>query len=327
MSTEPSLGPLPGPLTTIERVKASFAQNPMAWGFGLALIGAVCFSAKAIVVKLAYAYSVDATTLLAMRMILSAPLFLAALIYTEYKSQDVPRLSMKDLGLIVLAGLLGYYLASLFDFMGLQYITAGLERLILFTYPSIVLLLTSLIHKRRPQAWQLGSMAVTYVGLAVVYGHETALVSENTTLGAMLVFMSAVCYASYMVVGERLLKRLGTTRVTSLATLVSATAILIQVSIQQPLTVILNQPSGVWLLSLINAAFCTFVPVFAVMTAIQLMGASRVSQIGMVGPIATIALGTWILDEPFTLWHAAGTLLVMVGVAMLGMKKRTEVIS
>lgn len=308
----------------LNRLKASFAQSPMAWGFALALMGAICFSAKAIVVKLAYAYPVDATTLLAMRMILSAPLFLAALVYTEYKSQDVPRLSLKDLGLIVLAGLLGYYLASLFDFMGLQYITAGLERLILFTYPSIVLLLTSLIHKRRPQAWQLGSMAVTYVGLAVVYGHETMLVSEKTTLGAILVFMSAVCYASYMVVGERLLKRLGTTRVTSLATLVSATAILIQVSIQQPLSVILDQPAGVWGLSIVNAVFCTFVPVFAVMTAIGLMGASRVSQIGMVGPIATIALGTWILDEPFTVWHAAGTVLVMIGVAMLSMKKRTE---
>lgn len=291
---------------------------------GLALLGAIFFSGKAIVVKLAYAYPVDASTLLAMRMLLSLPLFLGALIFTTLREKNAAKMTIKDYGLITLAGLLGYYLASLFDFMGLQYITAGLERLILFTYPSIVLLISCAIKQRWPEPWQLMCMALSYVGLAVVYGHETVLLGDNTALGVLLVFVSAVCYASYLIVGERLLKRLGTIRVTAMATLVSATAILIQINLQQPISIILDQPLPVWGWSLVNAVFCTFVPVFSVMTAISLIGAPRVSQLGMIGPIATIALGTWILKEPFTIWHAAGTALVILGVALLSMKKTKE---
>jgi drug/metabolite transporter (DMT)-like permease len=291
---------------------------------GLALLGAIFFSGKAIVVKLAYAYPVDASTLLAMRMLLSLPLFFGALVFTMLREKNAVKMTAKDYGLITLAGLLGYYLASLFDFMGLQYITAGLERLILFTYPSIVLLISCAIRQRWPEPWQLMCMALSYVGLAVVYGHETVLIGENTALGVLLVFVSAVCYASYLIVGERLLKRLGTIRVTAMATLVSATAILIQINLQQPISIILEQPLPVWGWSLVNAVFCTFVPVFSVMTAISLIGAPRVSQLGMIGPIATIALGTWILKEPFTIWHAAGTALVILGVALLSMKKTKE---
>lgn len=294
----------------------------MAWGVGLALAGAFFFSAKAIVVKLAYAHGVDASTLLAMRMLLSLPLFLGALVYTTLRTPHAARMSRKDYGLVVLAGLLGYYLASLFDFMGLQYITAGLERLILFTYPSLVLLIACLVKHQWPQTWQLLCMAISYIGLMVVYGHETVLVQENTTLGVLLVFVSALCYASYLMLGEQLLKRFGTIRITAMATTVSAVAILTQISIQQPLSVILNQPAPVWGWSLVNAVFCTFVPVFSVMTAISLIGAARASQLGMIGPIATIVLGTFILDEPFTVWHAAGTALVMAGVAMLTLKKQ-----
>jgi drug/metabolite transporter (DMT)-like permease len=118
--------------------------------------------------------------------------------------------------------------------------------------------------------------------------------------------------------------RLGTIRVTAMATLVSAIAILVQINIQQPVSIILEQPLPVWGWSLVNAVFCTFVPVFAVMTAISLIGAPRVSQLGMIGPIATIALGTWILNEPFTIWHAAGTALVILGVALLSLKKEAK---
>ncbi|HEX4880190.1 MAG TPA: DMT family transporter, partial [Limnobacter sp.] len=308
----------------MSRTRALLERSPTAWGVGLALLGAIFFSGKAIVVKLAYAYPVDATTLLAMRMLLSFPLFFAALLYTMLRNPKNDPLKPRDCGLIVLAGLLGYYLASLFDFMGLQYITASLERLILFTYPSLVLLIACLLKHRWPQPWQLLCMAVSYIGLALVYGHETVLLGENTALGVVLVFMSAVCYATYLVVGESLLKRLGTVRVTSLATLVSAAAIFIQMALQERLGLMLEQPLPVWGWSLVNAVFCTFVPVFAVMTAISLIGAPRVSQLGMIGPISTIVLGTWILNEPFTVWHAAGTALVIAGVALLTLKKQNQ---
>ncbi|HEY1058009.1 MAG TPA: DMT family transporter [Limnobacter sp.] len=304
--------------------RALLERSPTAWGIGLALAGAICFSAKAIVVKLAYAHGVDASTLLAMRMLLSLPLFLGALVYTSVKGHSSERLTLRDYGLIGVTGLLGYYLASLFDFMGLQYITAGLERLILFTYPSLVLLMGCAIRQQWPQRWQLGCMGLAYVGLMVVYGHETVLTGANTALGSILVFLSSISYASYLILGERLLKRLGTIRVTALATLVSAAAILVQINIQQPMSVIWHQPAAVWGWSVVNAVFCTFVPVFAVMTAISLIGAPRVSQLGMVGPIATIFLGTFILNEPFTIWHAAGTALVLAGVALLTLRKHKE---
>ena len=287
---------------------------------GLALIGAFFFSGKAIVVKLAYAYPVDASTLLAMRMLLSLPLFLGALIFTLLREKQAVPMTIKDYGMVVLAGLLGYYLASLFDFMGLQYITAGLERLILFTYPSIVVLIASVIRQQWPAPWQLACMAISYVGLAVVYGHETVLIGENTALGVLLVFVSAICYASYLIVGDRVLKRIGPMRFTAMA----AFAILCQISLQQPVGIIVEQPLPVWGWSLVNAVFCTFVPVFSVMTAISLIGASRVAQLGMIGPIATIALGTWILNEPFTIWHAAGTALVIPGVALLSLTKQPK---
>jgi drug/metabolite transporter (DMT)-like permease len=307
----------------LSKTRAIFERSPTAWGVGLALLGAIFFSGKAIVVKLAYAYPVDASTLLAMRMLLSLPLFVGALVFTLIREKNPPHMKLRDYGLITLAGLLGYYLASLFDFMGLQYITAGLERLILFTYPSLVLLISCILRQQWPQPWQLLCMALSYVGLAVVYGHETVLLGSNTALGVLLVFISAVCYASYLIVGEGLLKRFGTIRVTAMATIVSATAILVQINLQQPFSIILEQPLPVWGWSLVNAVFCTFVPVFSVMTAISLIGAPRVSQLGMIGPIATIALGTWLLNEPFTVWHAAGTALVLLGVALLSFKKQT----
>ena len=308
----------------MSKTREVLEKAPVAWGVSLALIGAVFFSGKAIVVKLAYAYPVDASTLLAMRMLLSLPMFLGALVFTSLRNKTQVAISLKDYGLIVLAGLLGYYLASLFDFMGLQYITAGLERLILFTYPSIVLLISCVIQQKMPQGWQLWCMAISYLGLAVVYGHETVLLGTNTSLGVLLVFFSAISYAGYLVLSESLLKRIGTIRFTAMATLVSAAAILIQISIQQPVNIILEQPLPVWGWSLVNAVFCTFVPVFAVMTSISLIGAARVSQLGMIGPVATIVLGTFVLNEPFTIWHAAGTVLVMAGVAMINFAKRTK---
>lgn len=305
----------------MSRTRSMLQQHPAAWGVGLAVVGAVFFSGKAIVIKLAYAYPVDGATLVAMRMLLSLPLFLAALAWDMWRNTTSPRLTAKDLGMICVAGLLGYYMASLFDFTGLQYITAGLERLILFTYPSMVVLIGCAINRHWPEPVQLACMLISYVGLAVVYSHEAAFTSEDTLLGSALVLLSALCYASYLLIGERLLMRLGTIRVTALATLVSAAAILVQISLRQPISVIVEQPAAVWGWSLINAVFCTFVPVFSVMTAMSLIGASRVAQIGMIGPVSTLILGTWILKEPFTVWHAIGASLVIAGVATLNLKK------
>lgn len=305
----------------LEKFNHYISLHPRVTGLALAGTGALFFSGKAIVVKLSYNYEVTASNLLAMRMLLALPIFLAALVYTTQKNTDRPKLSLPDLGLITLAGLLGYYLASLLDFMGLQYITAGLERLILFSYPSMVLLLSCIVQRQAPRPWQIMCMAISYLGLAVVYGRETVLLDSNTTLGSLLVLLSALSYACYLILGESLLKRLGTIRVTALATLVSAMAILLQIAISEPLSTLLDHPPGLWALSAVNAIFCTVLPVFSIMAAIRLIGAPSVAQIGMIGPIATLGLGTLILGEPFTLWHALGAVLVMTGVALLNFRK------
>ena len=261
-------------------------------------------------------------------MLLALPLFLAAWVYSNYKERHSPAPSRSDLGLIVVAGLLGYYLASLLDFMGLQYISAGLERLILFTYPSMVVLISCAIERRPPPPWQLFCMAISYLGLALVYGHETIYFDSNTALGSVLVLLSALSYACYLLLGQRLLKRLGTIRVTAMATVVSAAAVLLQVALTRPVQTLLDLPAPVWALSAFNALFCTFLPVFCIMQAIRMLGAQRVAQTGMIGPVATLILGFLILSEPITTWHLAGTALVLAGVALLNFvepsKKKRE---
>ena len=307
-------------LTRSEREAAQSAQlrrGAARAGLWLALSGAMLFSGKAIVVKLAYRYGIDARTLLAMRMLLSMPFFAIALVWWRPSPSPQKALSAADMGLITLAGVLGYYAASLLDFMGLQYISSGLERLILFTYPSIVLLITAVRRRQRPASSALMAMAISYLGLLVVYGHEARLEGTHAALGAALVLASSFCYAAYLLIGGSLLKRLGTIRVTSLATLAAGAAILLQVSLEQPWSIVWHQPLVVWELSAINALFCTVVPVFTVMLAIARIGANRVSQISMIGPISTIGLGTVILGEPFTWLHAVGTVLVLAGIALL----------
>lgn len=290
-------------------------------GVWLALVSAVLFSAKAILVKLGYREGVDPEVLLALRMLLSLPFLLGALAWSLYRDHQQAALSRHDLLLIGLAGLLGYYGASLFDFMGLAYVSAGLERLILFTYPSIVLLIHSAQARRWPprQAWM--AMAVCYAGLLVVYGGEVRLEGAHVHRGAALVFLSAICYGSYLVLSGHLLARLGTLRVTALATLVACAAVLAQVALTHPWQAVLAQTPAVWRLSAANAVFCTVVPIFTLMAAIARIGSARVSQIGMVGPLSTIGLGTLVLGEPFGLTHVLGTALVLWGIVLLGRRK------
>ena len=297
---------------------AALALQRARSGWWLAALSAVLFSAKAILVKLAFRHGVDATTFLAQRMLLSMPVFALVLAWLLWRDPAQPPISARDGGLIILAGLLGYYAASLLDFMGLAYISAGLERLILFTYPSLVLLGTCLLCRQWPAGRALGALALSYLGLLLVFGREVVLEGPHVVLGASLVLASSFCYALYLMLSGRLLKRLGTLRVTALATLVSGGAILLQVVLSQPWSLLRDQPLAVWQLSVCNALFCTVLPVFAGMAAIARIGASRVAQIGMLGPLVTIGLGAVLLGEPFTQWHVAGTLLVLGGAYLLG---------
>jgi drug/metabolite transporter (DMT)-like permease len=211
-------------------------------------------------------------------------------------------------------GVSGYYLASFLDFIGLQYITASLERLIQYITPTLVLALGWVAYRKPIQRMQLAGMAVSYGGVVLVFGHEASLEGSNVALGALLVLLSAVSYAVYLVYSGQLVKRLGSLRLVGLATSVACLLCILQFLLLRPVATAFSvAPEVVWL-SLLNAVACTAVPVLLVMMAIERIGAAATAQAGMVGPLSTILLGVWLLGEPFTAWLAAGTALVIAGI-------------
>lgn len=282
-------------------------------GLAMATAGAIAFSGKAIIVKLAYRYGVDAVTLLMYRMLFAMPLFV---LLAWWAGRGRPPLARRDLGVVALLGFSGYYLASFLDFAGLQYISASLERLILYLNPTLVLALGALLYGRRVTAPQLVALAVSYAGVLLVFGHEVRLSGRDTLLGAALVFGSALSYAVYLVLSGEHVQRLGALRLTGWATSVACVLCIAQFLLLRPLEAAQVAPE-VLALSVLNATLCTFAPVIMVMMAIERIGATLTAQTGMIGPLSTLLLGVWLLGEPFNTWIAAGTLLVLAGVALL----------
>ena len=279
----------------------------------MALLGAIAFSGKAIIVKLAYRYQVDAITLLMYRMLFALPMFA---VMAWWASRGQPALSRKDWLGVLWLGFTGYYLASFLDFAGLEYITASLERLILYLNPTLVLLLTAFLYKRGISRVQVMAMALSYSGIVLVFGHELSLEGANVALGALLVFASAVSYALYLAYSGELVQRLGSMRLVGLATTVACLLCIGQFVLMRPLSAAVVRPEVLWF-SLLNATACTMVPVLLVMMGIERIGSSMASQVGMVGPMSTLLMGVVILGEPFNAWIIAGTLLVLAGVYLV----------
>ena len=293
--------------------KPALAPHTLWPGLLLALFGSIAFSGKAIIVKLAYRHGVDAVTLIMYRMLFALPMFL---LLAWWAGRGKRRLAQRDWIAVCGLGFCGYYLASFLDFAGLQYISAGLERLILYLNPTLVLLLGVLLFKRRPSARQVAGLAVSYCGVLVVFGHELTLAGAHVALGAALVFGSALSYAFYLVYSGEEVKRLGALRLTGLATTVACVLCIAQFFVLRPMGALAVAPQVIWL-SVLNATVCTFAPVLMVMMAIERIGAALAAQVGMVGPLSTILMGVLILGEPFTAWVAAGTVLVLAGIWLL----------
>ncbi|RZJ25507.1 MAG: DMT family transporter [Haliea sp.] len=286
-------------------------KSGRATGLALALIGAIAFSGKAIIVKLAYRYGVDAVTLIMYRMLFALPIFAAM---AWWASRGKPPLSRRDwLGVSGL-GVLGYYLSSFLDFAGLQYISASLERLILYLNPTLVMLLGWALYRKPFRRLQVAGMAISYCGVLLVFGLEIGHEGPQAALGAMLVFASAVTYAVYLVYSGQMVQRLGSLRLVGLATTVACLCCLLQFVLLRPIGSALEvAPQVIWL-SVLNATLCTAVPVLMVMMAIERIGPAASAQAGMVGPMSTILMGVLLLGEPFTAWIAAGTALVIAGI-------------
>ncbi|GCL62663.1 DMT family transporter [Pseudaquabacterium pictum] len=280
----------------------------------LAMAGAVAFSGKAIIVKLAYRHGVDAVTLIMLRMAVALPFFLLMCWWAGRGRTPLP---WRDRWIAAALGFSGYYLSSFLDFLGLQHITASLERLILYLTPSVVLLLSWALYGRRASARQWLAMALAYFGLVLVFGHELTLEGPRVALGTALVVASTLSYAGYLLYSGEVVQRIGALRLTGWASAVACVLCLAQFALLRPLAGVADIPAPVLWLSLVNGTLCTVLPVLMVMMAIERIGSAKAAQYGMVGPVTTIAMGVLILGEPFTAWVAAGTLCVLGGVALL----------
>ncbi|MES2415632.1 MAG: DMT family transporter [Pseudomonadota bacterium] len=287
-------------------------------GLLLASAGAIGFSGKAVIVKLAYRHGVDAVTLIMLRMLFALPIFI---VMVWWSSRGKEPLTRKDwLGVCAL-GFTGYYLSSFLDFIGLAYISASLERLIMYLNPTIVMLLGLVFFKRRATVRQMVGLAISYAGVVLVFGQELSLQGAHVAWGSLLVFLSAVTYSIYLVYSGELVRRLGSLRLVGLATSVACICCLLQFALLRPLSAALVvAPEVIWL-SVLNATLCTAAPVLLVMMGVERIGASLAAQTSMIGPLSTIVMGTIFLGEPFTPMVAAGTAAVLAGIFVVTGKK------
>lgn len=288
--------------------------KPAPWGLLLALLAAFGFSLKAIFIKLAYPYGVDAITLLALRMGFALPVFLWVGL-AEHKAGAA--LSRQDWGKLFLLGCLGYYGASILDFWGLAYISAGLERLILFTYPTLTILIGVLFQGKAFTRREGIAIALCYTGIGFAFLHDLNLGDTRSVLiGGALVFASSVSYAFYLSGSGPMIARLGAMRFAALAMLFSSAVTLIHFLAVQPLTAFI-QPLPVYGWALAMALFATVIPVFALSAAIRRIGAGPASLFGMVGPILTIGFGWWLLGEPISIEQSIGAIFVVLGILIV----------
>ena len=296
---------------------AAHSSRSQTIGLAFAMAGAITFSGKAIIVKLSYRYGVDAVTIIMLRMLFALPFFLLMGFWAERRARAQGQfLSRRDgLGILGL-GFVGYYLSSFLDFLGLQYITASLERLILYLNPTMVLLLGWWLYGRRITLRRMVAMAVSYAGVVLVFASEWQTSGDQVALGVALVLGSAMTYAVYLVYSGELVQRIGSLRLVGWATSVACACCIAQFVLLRPLD-LHAVPKEVLVLALVNALACTVLPVWLVMTAIERIGSALTAQSGMVGPLATVALGVLLLDEPFNLSIIAGTALVLGGVFMV----------
>lgn len=295
------------------------APASMVSGVALAMLAAIGFSAKAIFIKLAYRYGVDAVTLLALRMGFAVPVFLAVAGWSG-RNGNRQALDRQEWGAVVVLGLLGYYLSSLLDFRGLEYISAGLERLILFLYPTVVVLLSALLFRQKITARQVVALLLSYAGIALVFLQDIGSLHAGLGLGAALVFGSTLTYSLYLIGAGRYIRRIGSVRFTAYAMTVASAATFAQFVLTHPLQA-LGQPAPVYRLAVAMAVMSTILPVFMLSSAIHRLGAGHTALAGAVGPVATLVLAYWFLGEQIGALQMTGSALVLLGVLVITLAK------
>jgi drug/metabolite transporter (DMT)-like permease len=310
------------------RTKVSVDQRNLVIGYGLVLLGALGFSAKAIIIKLAYAANaeVDAITLMSLRMLFALPFFLLVAVWYNKKSPSLP-LDKKQWGVVIVLGLMGYYIASYLDFIGLQYISAGLERVIIFLYPTFVVLFSALVYRLQISARVGIALGLSYIGTLLVFIEHLSVVSSGLLLGSGLVLGSAIIFSWFVMGSGVMTQRIGSARFTAYTMTVASVATLVHFAFQhgEGLIRLFSLPYSEWqrvyYLALIMAVFSTVLPAFFMNAGIRRIGAGPASIISTIGPIATLVLAYMLLGEAITLIQLVGTFFVLAGVYVVSRVK------
>jgi drug/metabolite transporter (DMT)-like permease len=297
------------------------AQRSAYIGVACVLLGSVAFSSKPVLVKAVYRYGVDPLTLLALRMLFAAPLFI---LMAWWAGRPTTTLDRRDIAGMLGLGFIGYYLGSWLDLAGLQYISAGLGRLILYLYPTLVLIMSALFLKQPLKPRHLCSLVLSYLGIALTFSAEVYLGNQLaiTAWGALLVFGSASSYATYLVAGSQLVLKFGAIRFTAYASLIATAFVVGHFCATRPLST-LNVDPAVYQIVAILAIFATVLPLWLMAEGLKRIGANQLSLVGCVGPLATLVFGWLFLDEVITVIQLIGATLVLGGVVLISLKPQT----
>lgn len=301
-------------------IRSMQKSRTFIYGILLGILGIVLFSSKAVMVKLAYRYHVDALSVLQLRMLFSFPFYVViAILYRNKQTNNT--IVKQDYVWVVFFGFVGYYLASYFDFVGLTYIKASLERIILFLYPTIVLILNKLFLKKQITKIQKGAILLTYMGILIAFWDEVAISGTDTYIGGVFILLSALTYASYLVGSGWLIPKFGVVKFTSYAMLVSCFCVFIHFSLTSNVSVF-GHPWQVYFLGFLIAIFATVIPSYLVSQSIKMISSSNFAIIAGAGPISTIILAAIFLKEKLTVLQLFGALAVIIGILLVSFKKR-----
>lgn len=292
-------------------------------GILMVLVASVAFSSKAIMVKLAYVYPVNASTLIALRMLFSIPFFMGLILWVNYKNRSV-KVNFADIRKLILIGVVTGYGSMWLNFAGLTYVTAGLERVILFLYPTIVVLLNTALHQHKITKYEIVALLLSYAGVFLVVSHDLSMptaAASHTLLGVGLVLGSAVTYAFYLVLSGKIIPRLGASLFTAYTMIVISIASAVHFLLTEDISMALHLPPQVYGLSFMIALIATVLPSMLLNMGIHRLGSNKVSLLSSIGPVSTIFLAWIFLGEPVTLLQTVGTALVLLGVLTISLSK------
>lgn len=293
------------------------------FGFLIAIVGALLFSTKAIIVKKAFVdVKADALTLLTLRMIFSLPFYLvAAFVISSSKSNQ--KMTAREWFVVIILGMAGYYLSSLLDFLGLQYISAGLERLILFLYPSFVVLINAFLFKEKIKGKVVWALVLSYLGIAVAYIGELQIDTGNPDFywGSFLILLCSVTFAIYIAGSGYIIPKIGASKFTSYALLCSTAGVFIHYILRgnyEPL----QKSVDLWWYGILLALVATVIPTFLLSSATKKIGASNVAIISSIGPVSTILQAHFVLGESIFFEQIIGTAMILAGILLLSLKTK-----